>query len=423
MEKLAVNGGEPLRKKPFPSNYLGVTFYGDEELKEITDVVKDRSPFRHYGLGNPCKVASFEADARKYFGCRFALAVSSGSGALFCALTALGIGPGDEVIMTAFGWYSDFFAITNSGALPVFADIDETLNLDPADLERKITPKTKAVIVINFQGCPAKMDQIMEISKKHNIKVIEDIAQAFGGSYKDTKLGTMGDIAIASFQQNKMLSCGEGGLLLTDNEEYFVRAVRYHDLGLMRPIFTDQLTNKELAEPEGAFAGMQFRMSEFQGAIMLAQLRRLDKILDTCRKYHARIRDYFKQNLHFKIRYVEGDCGITLFLLFNSKEEAEKFGGCLKAEGVTIGATSACRNLIHQYPVKTKKLAHDSMPPFGKGYEGENIEYDSEKSCPNTDKIVERYVAMGVGPQYTEADVNDLIKAIEKVDMNLYSEN
>lgn len=421
MEKLVVNGGEPLRKKPFPSNFIGVSYYGDEELKEISDVVKERSPFRHYGLGNPCKVAAFEADVRKYFGCRFALAVSSGTGALLCAITALGIGPGDEVILPAFDWYSDFFAITNSGALPVFADIDETLDIDPADLEKKITQKTKAVIVVNFQGCPAKMDKILEVTKKHGIKVIEDCAQAFGGSYKGIKLGTMGDIAIASFQQNKMLSCGEGGLVMTNNEEYFVRAVRYHDLGLMRPIFTDQLTHRELADNESAFAGLQFRMSELQGAIMLAQFRRLDTILETCRKNHARVRDYFKRNKHFKIRYIEGDCGITLFLLFNTKEEAGRFGECLKAEGVTVGATSACKNLIPQYPIKTKKLTHDSMPPFGKGYDGENIEYDTEKTCPNTDRLVERYVAMGIGPQYTEEDVGDLIKAIEKVDMNLYS--
>jgi dTDP-4-amino-4,6-dideoxygalactose transaminase len=147
----------------------------------------------------------------------------------------------------------------------------------------------------------------------------------------------------------------------------------------------------------------------------------LDKILDICRQNHAKIRDYFKQNKHFKIRYIEGDCGITLFLLFGTKEEAAKFGECVKAEGVSTGATSACKNLITQYPIKSKKLAHDSMPPFGRGFEGESMEYDTEKSCPNTDRIVERYVAISIGPQYTEEDVGDLIKAIDKVDENLYS--
>jgi 8-amino-3,8-dideoxy-alpha-D-manno-octulosonate transaminase len=419
-QKLALYGGEPLRKKPFPSNYLGVTLFGDEELAELRDVIAEKSPFRHYGIGKPCKTASFEAEVRKYFGCRFTLAVSSGTGALLCAITALGIGPGDEVILPAFGWYSDFYAITNSGALPVFADIDETLSLDPADLERKITSKTKAVIVINFQGCPADMDKILKVTKERGIKVIEDCAQAFGGNYKGRKLGTMGDIAIASFQQNKILSCGEGGLVMTDNEEYFARAVRYHDLGFIRPIFEEQLEDKSLAKAEDIFAGMQFRMSELQGAVMLAQFRKLDTMLGICRKNHAMVREYFKNNRNFKIRYTDGDCGITVFLLFGTKEEAVKFGECLKAEGVRIGATSACKNLVPQYPIKSKKLAHASLPPFGKGFDGENYEYDNEKCCPNTDRISERFLGMGIGPQYTDEDVGDLINAIEKVSANLY---
>lgn len=421
-QKLAIDGGEPVRREPFPTHFLGVSFYGDEEMKELADVIREKSPFRHYGIGKPCKVSDFEKEVREHFGCRYALALSSGTGALFCAITALGLGPGDEIILPSFGWFSDFFAITNSGALPVFADIDEDLSLDPMDLKRNITSRTKAVIVINFQGCPARMDEILEIARPLGIKVIEDIAQAFGGSYKDKLLGTMGDIAVVSFQQNKMISSGEGGLLFTNNEEYFVRAVRCSDLGMMRDEFIAQLTDKSLAEPENAFAGMQLRMSELQGAVLLAQFRRLDWILGTCRKYHAKIREYFRQNTHFKIRFFEGDCGITLFLLFASKAEASKFGECLKAEGVRLGATSACKNLVPTYPIKSKRLANDSLPPFGKGFEGEHIQYDPAECCPNTDGIVERYVAMGIGPQFTDKDIWDLIKAIEKVDRNLYRE-
>lgn len=333
MEKLALYGGEPAVKEKLPTNYLGVSLYGDEELKELTDVVKEKSPFRHYGIGKPNKVETFEKEAKEYFGRKLALAVSSGSGALFCAAAALGIGPGDEVILPSFGWFSDFYAITNLGALPVFADIDEDLAIDPEDIKRKITPKTKAVIVIYFQGYPAKMDEIMNIAKENNIKVIEDCAQALGGSYKGRKLGTMGDIAVASFQQNKMISCGEGGLLMTDNEEYFARAVRYHDLGFIRPIFEQQIYSKELTAPNNTFAGMQFRMGELEGAAILAQFRKLDKIVGICRKNHAKVREHLKNNRHFRIRYMEGDCGITVFMLFDTREEAVKFEECLKAEG------------------------------------------------------------------------------------------
>jgi 8-amino-3,8-dideoxy-alpha-D-manno-octulosonate transaminase len=421
MNDLALYGGTPVRTKPFPPNYIGVALYGDEEMNELAEVVREKSPFRHYGLGNPCKVARFEGEVRKYLGCKYALAVSSGSAALCCAMAGLGVGPGDEVILPSFGWYSNYNAIVNAGALPVFADIDENLHLDPVDLEKKITKRTKAVMVVNFQGSPAQMDEILDVAGPHGVKVLEDCAQAFGGSYKTTKLGTMGDISIASFQQNKMLSCGEGGLVTTDNEGYFIRAVRYHDLGFVRKVFVDQLENKPLAAPEKSFAGMQFRMSEFQGAVMLAQIRKLDSILSICRRHHQQVRERFRQNPHFKIRYTEGDCGITLFLMFGTKEEADTFGECLRAEGVVTGATSACKNLVSEYPIMSKELVHDALPPFGSGHDGNRIEYDVRRCCPNTDRIVSRYVALGMGPLYSDQDVEDIITAIDKVDRNIYS--
>ena len=176
-----------LRTKPYPDKFSGASLIGREELKELEDVVAQKSPFRHYGLGTPGKVNKFEDTAAKYLGAKYTLALSSGTAAISCALAAMGIGNGDEVILPAFGWFSDYMCIVNSGALPVFADIDETLNIDPHDVEKKITEKTKAVIVIHYQGGAADMDRIMEVAKKHDIKVIEDVAQAFGGEYKGEK--------------------------------------------------------------------------------------------------------------------------------------------------------------------------------------------------------------------------------------------
>jgi 8-amino-3,8-dideoxy-alpha-D-manno-octulosonate transaminase len=238
--------------------------------------------------------------------------------------------------------------------------------------------------------------------------------------YKSKKLGTIGDVAIASFQQNKMITCGEGGLIFTNNEEYFVRAVRYHDLGFVRPVFEKQLEDKSLAKPEMSFIGMQFRMSELQGAFILAQFRKLDMILERCGNYHKRIREYFNRNEHFKIRYRNGDCGITFYMLFKTKEEAQKFSECLKAEGIPIGPSSNCLNIVPQYPIKSKKTVHDALPPFGKGFDGEHIDYNAEECCINTDKVVERFVAIGIGPRYSEQDIADIINAIEKIDNYLY---
>jgi len=421
MDKLALHGGKPVRERPFPPKALGVSLAGSEELKELTDVVEERSPFRHYGLGNPHKVEDFEKSVRESFGCKYALAVSSGSAALYCAMAAINAGPSDEVILPGFGWFSDYCAVVNAGALPVFVDIDDSLNIDPYDFERKITEKTKAVIVIHYQGGPANMDEIMRIARANKIIVVEDCAQAFGGEYRGRKLGTIGDIAITSFQANKVISCGEGGLLYTDNEEYFVRAVRYHDLGFVRPVFESQLKKKELADKKYSFAGLQFRMGELQGAFIGAQFKKLPKVLECCRKHHSRIKEYFKSNSHFSFRKTdEGDCGITLFMKFASRQEAEKFSECLAAEGIPIGPSSNCVNMVDEYPIKSKVQVHLSLPPFGKGYAGEDAVYESKIVCPKTNNIYGSYVSIGIGPLYTDEDTNDIIKAIEKVCKALY---
>jgi 8-amino-3,8-dideoxy-alpha-D-manno-octulosonate transaminase len=421
MAELAIYGGPKLREKQFPSKMLGASLIGEEELKELADVVAEKSPFRHYGVGNPHKVKDFEEEAKKTLGSKYVLAVSSGSAALFCAVAALGIDAGDEVIMPAFGWYSVYSSVAYAGALPVFAEMDGTLNLDPEDFEKKITGRTKAVIVIHYQGGAARMDEIISIARAHNIKIIEDCAQAFGGRYKGKMLGTLGDIAIASFQANKIITCGEGGLLYTDCEEYFVRAVRYHDLGFVRPLFREQLKDKSLAEDSKSFAGCQFRMGELQGAFMLAQIRKLPYILEKCRKNHRKIKESFKSSKHFTFRPVdEGECGITLFMKFATAEEASVFSKALAAEGIPIGPSSACSNLLARYPIKSKKMAQENMPPFGKGYAGEGVVYDSTVLCPNTNGILSRYVAVPIAPLYSDEDVDDIIRGIEKVEQGLY---
>ena len=419
MEKLAINGGTPVRTAEWPSNLLGAALIGEEELRELQDVVTEKSPFRHYGIGNPVKVATFEKELREYYGRRFALAVSSGSAALSCAAAALGLGPGDEVILSAFTWFSDYDALVSLGVTPVFADIDETLDLDPADFERKITPRTKAVIVVNFQGGPARMEEICRIARAHDIRIIEDCAQAMGGRCGDKLLGTFGDITILSFQLHKVLTAGEGGALILDNETFFARAVRYHDLGLMREHFADQITDKSLIADEESFAGLQFRMSELAGAFLVAQFARIDRILSHGRALHQRFRDALAGNTHFRIRYTPGDCGMAIFLFFDTAAEADRFRDALAAEGIQVGAASACANLLREYPIKTRKLPHDALPPFGPGCPGENVRFDPAQ-CAQTDDVLSRCLAISIGVLYTDADMDDIIRAVKKVDENIY---
>ncbi len=420
MEKLAIDGGKPVRTAPFPTHVLGASLIGKEELNELTDVVFEKSPFRFYGIGNPVKVKTFEEMFTKRLGCKYALAVSSGSAALLCSIAAIGVGPGDEVIIPSFGWYSDYCVLVAMGVTPVFADIGDDLNIDPIDFERKITKKTRAVIPIHYQGGPAKMDKIVEIARSHNLMIIEDCAQALGGSYQGRLLGSFGDIAITSFQTHKMITSGEGGVLFTNNEEFYVRAIRYHDLGFVRPFFEPGLVNKRLASRAESFAGIQFRMSELQGAFLCAQFRRLDYILDTCRSAQRRIRKHLINNPNFSIRYEEGDCGLAFIMLMPTKEKADQFSAAMNAEGIPCGPTSFCCNLVAEYPIKTKAMVNPNMAPFGRGYDGENIAYDVAAICPNTDDYVARFVAIGIGPLYKEQEIDDILMAVDKVSSAIF---
>lgn len=408
-EELAICGGTPVRTRPYPDRLPGASLIGEEELRELQYVVAERSPFRHYGLGKPCKVDGFEQESERLLGVKHALGVSSGTGALFCAAAALGIGPGDEVILPVFGWFSDYECIVAMGATPVFAEIDETLNLDPEDFERKITRATKAAIVIHYQGGPARMDEICAVASRHGVRIIEDCAQSFGGSYRGRMLGTIGDIGISSFQVNKMLTCGEGGILYTNDEKLYVRAVRYHDLGGVRQAFLERLEDKSLGAEEENFSGSQFRMSELHGAFMLAQLGRLPFILERCRKTHRRITEAFADCGRFAFRPTgEGDCGITAFLRFPTAGEAEFFLNALLAEGAPAIKSSACCNLLEKYPVKSGRTVN--------GYATFRAGPDAGAA---SDAILARYVPVGIGPLYTDEDVDDIIKSIDKVLMHL----
>ena len=237
VSKLSENGSRPVRDKPLRANYWGTQFYDEKELQQLTEVHSSRQPFRWYGPGNqpPMKVATFEKEWASRMQTRFALAVTSGTSALQTALAALQIGPGDEVILPAWTWHSCFNSIVLAGALPVFAEIDESFNIDPADIESKITPQTKVIMAVHLQGNPCDMDRIMSIANKHQLKVLEDCAQSVGASYKGRPLGSIGHIGIYSLQLNKTITAGEGGAVVTNDPILFERAARFHDLGALRP--------------------------------------------------------------------------------------------------------------------------------------------------------------------------------------------
>ena len=414
-DKLAIDGGTPVRTKPFPSVYLGTAVYGKEELELLTEVVQRQLPFREYGLGTPHMVRDFEAAARAYFGANYALAVATGSGSFYCAMAGLGVGPGDEVIIPAFSWFTDFEAPVLLGATPVFADIDRSLDLDPEDFRRKITPRTKAVIVVYYQGGTNDVDRVLEIARQHNIKVVEDCAQAAGVTYKGRKVGSLGDVGCFSFQQNKILSTGDGGMVLARDPIVFERAVRFHDLGFVRPSLKAQF-GEERVEP---FAGCQLRMNELAGAVALAQIRKLDDaVLSVTRRHYRALKERVSRScpgLAFRqTGDEEGNAGIAFYMDLGTPERAAWFGKALAAEGIRVGPSSGCTNLLHEDLVLSRRQVHPALPPFGPGWPGEHVRYDAA-SCPNTDRIYASMVCVAIGPKVVDADIDDAATAIEKV--------
>src|SRR5690242_19467142 len=333
--KLAVEGGKPVRETPLKAGFFGTSVYGDEETRELSDVVKVRRPFRWYGPGSepPAKVATFEKEFARRMQSRHALAVTSGSAALQTAVAALGIGPGDEVILPAWTWHSCFAAIVLAGALPVFAEIDESFNIDPHDVESKITPQTRLIMAIHLQGNPADMDGILHIARRRNIRVLEDCAQSIGASYKGRPVGSLGDIGIYSLQINKTITSGEGGAVVTNDPVLFERASRYHDLGGLRP-----LHERLIGGAKGDwFAGNQFRMSEFTGGVLVAQLRKLDEIIHAVQANARRVYDGIRDLPGIKLRRLpdpDGELGSGVFIGFDSKERCERFRAAMKAENV-----------------------------------------------------------------------------------------
>ncbi len=274
----------PLR--PRPPMGLGMAWIGKEEEELVLDVLRSRELFRYSGRNPdwPPMAATLEREFREMVGARFALAVTSGTAALEVALGALGIGPGDEVIVPAWSWVSCFTAVVRVGARPVLAEIDDTFCLAPGEIARLAGPRTRAALVVHFQGIAADMEPLLREAQAAGIALLEDCAESPGAYYRGRHVGAMGPVGTFSFQYQKSITSGEGGMVVTDDPVLYERAVRMHDLGMVRPYHT------QFIEPQvPAFCGGQYRMNELTAAVALAQLRKLPRLRAHCRNLQARI--------------------------------------------------------------------------------------------------------------------------------------
>ncbi len=248
----------------------GFDLIGEEEIAEVLDVLRSGWVYRYGQEDNPkfkAKVWTFEKLAAEYMHVNHALAVNSGSTALWISLLALGIGAGDEVIVPGFTFIASISSIIYAQAIPILAEIDRTFNLDPADVERKITPRTRAIMAVHLMGNPARMDELKAIADRHDLFLIEDCAQAFGAWYHGRPVGSIGHIGAFSFNYAKVITAGEGGLIVTNDEPLYKRCFALHDQG-----HSPLRKGREIGERP--FVGLDFRMNELQGALLLAQFRR-----------------------------------------------------------------------------------------------------------------------------------------------------
>lgn len=420
MEELAINGGPKAKTTPNIPMYPGGMEIGEEEKKQVLEVLDRKYLFRYYGPEKfPSKVKEFENRFKEKIGVKYALATSSCTGALLSAIVACGVGPGDEVIVPGYTFFASCAVIVGAKAIPVISEVDETLTMDPDDVERKINKCTKAMIVVHMRGVPANMDRLLTIARKHNLRVIEDVAQAMGGKYKGRYLGTFGDCGCFSFQYHKIITAGEGGMVVTNDERLYDRCMGYHDTAACwRPDrFAEERYKGEL------FCGSNFRMSELTGAVMLAQMNKLDSLLEKMRRNQKRIIDGIKDIKGIKVRPVndpEGDTGICVMFYLSNKEKVRMFVEALKAEGVDAsGVYDSGIPDWHIYAhwkhlIEKRTPTPEGCPWTCPYHKCKEVNYSPDMN-PKTLDYLSRVVHINVPPQMTFEDCDMIIKGIRKV--------
>lgn len=376
----------------------GFEVFGAEEKKEIQDVLDTGVLFRYEFAEQRkgvYKVREFEEKYAKYCGTGFAQAVTSGTAALKVALTALGVGPGDEVITQGFTFVATWEAILEVGAIPVFTEIDDTLNMDPADLRKKITARTACIIPVHMLGSQADIEAIVAIASEHNIPVLEDTAQAAGGHIRGKKLGSFGTCGTFSFDAVKTMTTGEGGMIITHDEELWRTMSEYQDHG------HDHKVNPGARGGEGRrFVGFNYRMMELQGAIGLAQLAKLDTMIAAQKKTRDTLLESALTIPGTRARKAidpEGDTATFCCFILRDKEQSLKVNEVLREAG--CGAINYAENTWHFYP-RWEHLLNAATPvtsgwPFAEPGGKRRIVYDP-KDLPQSAELIARTLVFPV---------------------------
>lgn len=392
----------------------GTELFGAEERKEINDVLDSGILFRynHDSLRNGhWKAKEFEAELAKFNKVGYAHAVSSGSTAVATAMAACGIGAGDEVIVPPFTYIATVEGALLGGAIPVFAEIDETLCLSPEGIKKAITPKTKAVILVHMCGSMAKIEEIVQICKEHNLLLIEDTAQALGASYKGKAAGTFGQMGCFSFDFFKIITCGEGGAIITNDKNLYHLAEQFSDHG------HDHIGDNRGME-QHPIIGFNYRIGEINAAIGLAQIRKIDQILEKQRKNKKALHDTLAKFPQVSFRHIpdaQGDAATFMDFFLPDEATARAVVQALKNEGVGEftgiqywwdNQYHYIRNWEHIRSLKTpmKLVAH----LLGTPQDYENLE------IPKSNDLISRLISLVVKINWNDEQLATLTSRIEK---------
>jgi len=407
---------------PLPGGGIGWSAIDSREIEAVTKVLSYPGRlFRYPGADWESQCQLFEQEVCAELGAKHALMVASGTCALTLCLSAYGIGPGDEVIVPAYTYISTASAVTNAGAVPVIAEIDDSLGLDPADVEKKITKYTKAVIIVHMQGVPGRLDALRALCKKHNIRLVEDACQAIGSKYKGKYTGMDSDALAWSLNFYKVITCGEGGVFFTNDDDAFIRGVYAHDPG--SPMWKTGLSRGAKLAP---YTQMGMRGNEVCAAIARVQFGKMNGMLARTRSMKKRLIAALGAPKNYALQHVddpEGDCGISATLIAKDKERAAGMVRLMGEQGLEIGSLYndgfPDRHIYSYWEAIIKKHSPTAAgyPWNDPNYHG-NVEY-SYDMCPKTLDILARSMRFTLNLNLTDEHIDKVAQVMNYADQNL----
>lgn len=395
----------------------GFELWGAEERKEVNDVLETGILMR-YGFDGPrkgtWKSKELEQEICKKFGSKYAQLTSSGTSALTTVMAALGIGAGDEIIMPCFTFVASFESVLGVGAIPVLVDVDDTLTLDPGAVRKAITSKTKCIMPVHMCGSMADLDALMAICKEHNLILLEDACQSIGASYKGKALGTIGAAGTFSFDFVKTMTCGEGGVIMTDSEDIFTKCDGYTDHG-----------HDHLGVDRGAdlhpFIGYNYRISELHAAVGLAQIRKVDKVLSIQKKNHQYLKNVLSQIPEVSFRRIPdpaGDSCTFLSWFLPTEEITRAVVNELKAQGILAGNFYWFDNnwhYIRKWDHLKNSITLNALHPELKA----EVMKQANKDFSASDTVMGRCISTAIGLLWTDEQLKEkgekMVSVIKKV--------